>query len=396
MRGNKSPPARLVVYLLLFIVAGGLLVGLSNVARPAAQPYAMAPPLTTSTTHIINFGAASYYGLPSSNTLVVSSNPAPQSTAVGPTTYTPAPAGGMIEFFSNVTLDVASPALAVDDASAIAASFGGYVAYSSLEGATAVAVIRVPVASYGAVLGKVEALGNVTGMTSTSNDVSVQYTDLNATLQALYTEQGSLLRLLNQTNSINSTLLVESQLAQVNEQINSVESQIMTTQRLIDYSTITAFFEQHQAAPLLLKVTAAPGSGTSPLSVTFTAVVSGGSQGYVVNYNFGDGYSASGVVVIHSFAHPGDYNVTATATDSSGETVTRWAEIHVTSPPLRFDASGFAASVATLFVGVLEGIVEVAVVAVPLFLVGLAVYLPLKSILHGLSRKGSGQAAAPR
>ncbi|MDG6929554.1 MAG: PKD domain-containing protein, partial [Nitrososphaerota archaeon] len=104
----------------------------------------------------------------------------------------------------------------------------------------------------------------------------------------------------------------------------------------------------------------------------------------------------SGVVVIHSFAHPGDYNVTATATDSSGETVTRWAEIHVTSPPLRFDASGFAASVATLFVGVLEGIVEVAVVAVPLFLVGLAVYLPLKSILHGLSRKGSGQAAAPR
>src|SRR5208337_4156186 len=122
-------------------------------------------------------------------------------------------------------------------------------------------------------------MGNVSSLSSNSNDVTVQYTDLNATVASLLTEQGALLRLLSQSVTINTTLAIENQLQGVNQQINDAQSQILQTKTLVDFSTIdVTISETAQSVPLSMKLTATPVNGTAPLSVTFNAIVKGGAQ----------------------------------------------------------------------------------------------------------------------
>ena len=303
----------------------------------------------------------------------------------------PSSGGGLIEFSSDLTIRGAAPQQLASAVSALAYSVGGYVAYQSTYSNSAYVVIRVPSDTYQATLGKVEAMGTVESLTSNSNDVRVQYTDLNATLASLRTEQSALLRLLNQSSTINSTLAVETQLQQVNEQVNSVESQILQTKTLISYATINVTIDQtaQQTLPTMT-LSASPRTGVAPLSVTFNALVKGGAQPYVINYNFGDGFAAQGQIVIHTFYSAGNYNVTVGVTDQEGNTTGAWTMIHVTAAPAAGGLGAFFGNVGNLFLNVIEGIVEVAVVVLPIAAVGAAIIIPIQR--HGRSQKDVRQS----
>jgi Domain of unknown function (DUF4349)/PKD domain len=302
-----------------------------------------------------------------------------QQTSSNLTGGSPPGAGGLIEFSSDLTLRTASPEQAASGIVALAYSVGGYVAYQSTYANAANVVIRVPASQYQQVLGQVEAMGTVVVLTSNSNDVRVQYTDLNATLASLQTEQEALLRLLNESNSINSTLAIETQLQGVNQQINDVESQILQTRTLIQYSTIdVTITESAQQTPLSLTLSATPTNGTSPLSVTFNSIVKGGAQPYVINYNFGDGYAAEGQIVIHTYYQPGTYKVTVSATDQNGTVSQASTTIRVVPPLAQSGLGSFLGYVGGLFVSVVEGIVEVAVVVLPVAAVGAAIVIPIQ------------------
>ena len=314
-------------------------------------------------------------------TTVVNQNTTPSASAPSTNSSTPS---GYIEFFSNVTIQVSSSQTSLNKAMAIAYTYGGYVAFSSFSNYSSVAVLRVPAANYQSALTQVEKLGNLTGFQTNSNDVSVQYTDLNATLQSLLSEQASLLSLENKSTSLNSTLIIENELQGVNTQINEIRSQILQTRTLIDYSTITVTLNRITAAtqkPLTLKLIATPLSGMAPLAVTFNAIVSGGSGSYIVNYNFGDGTSYQGATLIHTFNQAGTYNVTVTVTDANGTAKETWTLVHVSSLPSNSFKS-FSSYVSGLLIAVVEGIVEVAVVAVPIVLVVGLVVFPFRSRLR--------------
>lgn len=84
------------------------------------------------------------------------------------------------------------------------------------------------------------------------------------------------------------------------------------------------------AAPLP-SFTASPTSGVAPLSVTFAGTA---TQGTVTSYTwkFGDGTSSNQQNPIHSYAAPGNYTVSLTATGSGGSnTVTKSNFVAVTS-----------------------------------------------------------------
>jgi hypothetical protein len=392
------------------IVAGGMLVGLVSGFAPAPSPFGAVSASTQN--DLVPAGQEGLFGFtsllngmsgaPSSSvydatqviggtgttytvgtTVTATTTTFPGSNPAGPATNStqglPPGNGGLVEFSSQVTLQSASPQQTASEVVALAYSAGGYVAYQSTYSSSAEVVIRVPASDYQQVLGKVEALGTVEALTSNSNDVSVQYTDLNATLESLQTEQGALLRLLNESTSINSTLAIESQLQGVNQQINDVESQILQTATLIDFATVSvAISETALAAPLTMSLTATPRTGQSPLSVTFNAVVKGGAQPYVVNYNFGDGYASQGQIVIHTYYQPGDYNVTVSATDQNGTSAEQSVMIHVAPPSGRSALAGFVGTITGLFVSVVEGIAEVAVVVLPIAAVGAVVAIPLQ------------------
>lgn len=323
-------------------------------------------------TEVVNHGAVTATVTATTTTLPVSQGgPVSNMTQGSP--------GGLIEFSSEVSIRTSNPQETASGVAALAYSVGGYVAYQSTYADAANVVIRVPSSQYQLVLSRVEAAGTVLSLTSNSNDARIQYTDLNATLASLQTEQGALLRLLNESASINSTLAIESQLQGVNQQINEVESEILQTRTLIDYATINVTISETAAQlPLSVTLSATPANGTSPLSVTFNAVVKGGAQPYIVNYNFGDGYASQGQVVIHTFFQPGVYRVLVSATDQNGTVAQASTVVKVVAAPTASGASTFFGYVGDLFLSVVEGIVEVAVVVLPLAAVGAAILIPIQ------------------
>lgn len=286
---------------------------------------------------------------------------------------------GEIEFSSNVTISCSLPQETAASVVSLAYSTGGYVAYQSTYKDSAYVVIRIPTTSYQRVLVEVEGMGNATSVISSSNDVSVQYTDLNASLRSLVTEQGALLRLLNQSTSINTTLAIEGQLQGVDQQINEVQSEILQTNTLVDFATVDVnIVKSSPPTPLTMTLTATPINGTAPLSVTFNAVVKGGAQPYIVNYNFGDGTSSQGQVLIHTYNAAGTYKVTVTVTDQNGTVAKAASTIRVAAPPGRVGLADFTGTIASLFISVVEGIAEVGAVVLPLAAVGAMVIIPMR------------------
>jgi hypothetical protein len=289
---------------------------------------------------------------------------------------------------------VSSPSQSLQKAGEIASTVGGYVASSTYTESFATVTVRVPAQNYQTALSQLEGLGSLVSASSSSNDVTVQYSDLNATLQSLLTEQTSLLKLLSQANSVNATLDIESVLQKTDAQINSVESSILDTAQLIDYATIGIVFQTPvpvTSVPLVVKLSATPLTGMSPLSVTFNALVSGGVQPYIVNFNFGDGTSAEGQQLIHQFTQAGRYNVTVSATDQSGNVTLAWLMVHVTSPPVASGLAAFGGYVWTLFAGVVEGIIEVAAIVLPIFAV---LYVGVLPAYRRFSRSDDGAGSA--
>ncbi len=406
--------------LVVLIVAGGVAVAFVN-SSSSQVSYVAAPGATSDTvpilgglTNLANLNAnvaststatmtvTSVATYTSAQTLSSTTAVTPQNTPQGRGSQGGAPgqvatSGRSIEFFSNVTLRVSTPSLAVDKASAVAYSLGGYVAYSFFTNSTALVVVRVPADNYQRALSQIESLGTVVGAVTNSNDVTVRYNDLNATLISLKGEQASLLKLLNESVNINATLRIYSMVQQVNAQINEVQSEILQTRTLIDYATISVSLEKIFTAPvpkpLALKFTETPKSGFSPLSVTFNAIVSGGVSPYIVNYNFGDGTSSRAQVLLHTFDQPGHYNISVTATDSTGNVTESSTTINVLNPPVTSSFGTFPAFVGGLFLGVIEGIIEVAVVVLPIVAVIGVVVIPLKHRFD-VSKKRIGTAAA--
>ena len=104
-----------------------------------------------------------------------------------------------------------------------------------------------------------------------------------------------------------------------------------------------------------------------------------------MNYNFGDGYASQGQIIIHTYFQPGTYKVLVSTTDQNGTVVSSPATITVAAAPSPSGVQSFFGYVGNLFTNVIEGIVEVAVVVLPLAAVGVAIILPIQR--HGRNQK---------
>ncbi len=404
-RFRELSPRRIAIGLILIIVVGGLGLTFFSSARGAvAEPLGLrstagaamgglnseqygvsfVPPDQSQVISVVTESSTTSMTTMISTATSTAGNPQSAATASAPlnTSASGNQGSGSIEYFSNVTMVSASPPKTTSAIVTFAYDEGGYVAYSSSNANYSFVVLRVPAAEFQTVLSQIQLLGNVTNTVRWSNDVTVQYTDLNATLASLQTEDAALLKILNSSTSVNDTLKIESQIQLVNQQIDETESQILETQRLLAYSTIsvtiTISSQSIKPSPLALKLSATPKSGLSPLGVTFSAIVQGGVAPYTINYNFGDGTSQQGQIVIHDYDSAGSYNATVTVTDSAGNVAMASAVVNVKSPPAASPLAGFAGNVENLFVDVIEDMAEVAVVVVPVGLVLLAIIVPLR------------------
>jgi len=80
---------------------------------------------------------------------------------------------------------------------------------------------------------------------------------------------------------------------------------------------------------LALTISRSSGTGTVPLSVTFSSTASGGSNPYTYLWNFDDGTTSAIANPTHSFSKPGTYTVVLEVTDNHGTKISKSAIISV-------------------------------------------------------------------
>lgn len=105
-------------------------------------------------------------------------------------------------------------------------------------------IIRVPVDKMEQFVSEFAEVSNITDKSSTQEDVTLSYVDLESHKAALEAEETSLLNLLANATSIDDIIAIQSRLTEVRYQIESMESQLRTMDNLIDYATIYLYIEE--------------------------------------------------------------------------------------------------------------------------------------------------------
>lgn len=105
-------------------------------------------------------------------------------------------------------------------------------------------IIRVPVDKLDQFITEFAEISNITDKSSTQEDVTLSYVDLESHKAALEAEETSLLNLLTNATSMEDIITIQSRLTEVRYQIESMESQLRTMDNLIDYATINLYIEE--------------------------------------------------------------------------------------------------------------------------------------------------------
>lgn len=125
---------------------------------------------------------------------------------------------------------------------------GGYVESSSVSGSSILAssesqryaslAVRIPSNRLDGFLDDIGSRGNITNRSESTEDVTLQYTDIEGRKKALKIEQDRLLELLAQADSMDAVIALESRLSEIRYQLESMESQLRTYDNQVDYSTV--------------------------------------------------------------------------------------------------------------------------------------------------------------
>ena len=97
---------------------------------------------------------------------------------------------------------------------------------------------RIPAKKLDEFTGRVAEIGNITYESESVEDVTLQYVDLSSHKKMLLTEQERLMELLENAESMEDIIVIESRLSEVRYQIESMESQLRTFDNQVDYSTV--------------------------------------------------------------------------------------------------------------------------------------------------------------
>ena len=98
--------------------------------------------------------------------------------------------------------------------------------------------IRVPASRFEEFLHQTEGIGNVTSVSRYAENVTSQYTDYEARLDSLRTQEERLLAMLEKSEDVESLIALEQRLADVRYELESIERNLRNLDLQISYSTI--------------------------------------------------------------------------------------------------------------------------------------------------------------
>lgn len=131
-------------------------------------------------------------------------------------------------------------------------ALGGYIENSRIyngssyydERRNADLTLRIPSENLDNFLSAVSETCNVISQNESVEDVTLQYVDLKSHKDALLTEQDRLLELLEQAETVEDIITIESRLSEVRYQLESMESQLRTLDNQVSYSTVYLYIQE--------------------------------------------------------------------------------------------------------------------------------------------------------
>lgn len=128
------------------------------------------------------------------------------------------------------------------------ASMGGYIEQSDISGNSisdsqgsrryAWLTARVPSNKLDSFVSQVDENGNITNKSENTQDVTLQYSDIESRKKTLAVEQDRLWDLLAKADSMDAVIALESRLSEIRYQLESMESQLRTFDNQVDYSSV--------------------------------------------------------------------------------------------------------------------------------------------------------------
>lgn len=125
---------------------------------------------------------------------------------------------------------------------------GGYLESSDISGSSlsssyeqqryAYLTARIPSNQLENFLSRVSSQSNIINRSETTQDVTLQYSDVESRKKSLDIEQERLWALLEKADSIDAVIALESRLSDIRYQLESLESQLRTYDNQVDYSTV--------------------------------------------------------------------------------------------------------------------------------------------------------------
>lgn len=131
--------------------------------------------------------------------------------------------------------------------------YGGFVQDSQISGNTrynfdgsttvkdrwANYVVRIPAKKFDSFMAMADGIGNVTSSSRTAENVTSQYTDYEARLSSLKTQEERLLAMLEGSGDLESLIKLEERLSEVRYEIESIERNLRDYDQRLAFSTVT-------------------------------------------------------------------------------------------------------------------------------------------------------------
>ena len=147
-------------------------------------------------------------------------------------------------YTSRLTVDTTDFDAYVEAVRQKVSELGGYIEQSEINGdaenggRNLYMTIRVPAEKRNELTDVAKSNAKVRIQSESVEDVTLEYVDVQSHIEALQTEQQTLLGLLEKADSIDTTLAIQNQLTEVRYQLESYSSRLKVMQNQVDYSTL--------------------------------------------------------------------------------------------------------------------------------------------------------------
>jgi hypothetical protein len=138
---------------------------------------------------------------------------------------------------------------------ALATASGGFVASTQTQSAApgmpaqGTITLQVPENSFNAVLAEVRGLGRMASLTTSANDVTGQYVDLQARIMALQDSRQQYLEIMAKATTVGGILAVQEQLQNLQGQLEQLQGQLQLLNNETTYATLAVTLSQKVVTP---------------------------------------------------------------------------------------------------------------------------------------------------